>query len=221
LARRVVNAQVTATRAADDQWELKKYGSSKVAGSRNRTVNFRGKPIGAFEASGDLEKDVESAMDVLRKKGFHKQISQVQRIFHQAYSFARIAADIYEKGLVTNPNNTPPFVVNSAFSIELYLKTVAQIHGKALRGHDLIELFDALPQSAVNAISSQIAKSKDIDDIKAFRKALDGNRKAFEHWRYLYEKSQQVKFDIQSAISVMKVLHDVCRYSDDIKGKTE
>ena len=192
-----------------------------MSGPRTRTVNFGGKPVGTIEASGDFEKDAQSVMQLLQQKGLRKEISKLQRMFHQAYAFARIAADIYKKGLVTNPNNTPPFVVNSAFSIELYLKTVAQIYGKTLRGHDLIELFDALPQRAVNAIGDQIAKSKDIGDIKAFRKALDANRRAFECWRYLYENSQQKKFEIQSAISVMKVLHDLCRNSEGIKKDTK
>jgi hypothetical protein len=38
-----------------------------------------------------------------------------------------------------------PFVVNSAFSIELYLKTMHEAHGSPQRGHRLLSLYDALP----------------------------------------------------------------------------
>jgi len=34
-----------------------------------------------------------------------------------------------------------PFVVNMAFSLELYLKTIALQHGKKLHGHELTKLF--------------------------------------------------------------------------------
>lgn len=66
-------------------------------------------------------------------------MTMVQAMFRQDASLCRVAALLYED-LNRKPSSgftISPFVVNLTFLIELYLKTLGQIHSVTLKGHDL------------------------------------------------------------------------------------
>jgi hypothetical protein len=110
-------------------------------------------------------------------------------------------------------------VVNSAFSIELYLKTLGQIHGKSLKGHKLVELYDSLPPEAQQAIEKAIpasAKKRKLEGKVDFREYVTELNNTFVEWRYCYEVGQTNEVKIEPTIFAMEVLHEACRSS----GKT-
>jgi hypothetical protein len=119
---------------------------------RTKTLYLNGVVVGEVEATGYPNHDKDAAIQFLKDKGLHKVVTPVQAMFRQAVSFATTAAHLHKTDLLTAPRNgfsVAPFVVNSTFSIELYLKTLSMMHNKVLRGHELLNLFDSLPTEAL------------------------------------------------------------------------
>lgn len=190
--------------------------------SKTNTLYLNGIVVGEVVVTGDHEKDMEAARQFLKDKGLYKEVTLVQAMFRQAVSFAITAAYLYKRDLLKLPRNgfsVAPFVVNSAFSIELYLKTLGQIHNKSLRGHELLILFDSLPDEACQAIEISIpacAQKRKLNGNISFRDYISELNNTFVEWRYCYEKDRTDEVRIEPIIFVMEVLHEVCRSS----GKT-
>jgi len=184
-----------------------------------------GKYVGDYESTGDIESDGEAAIALMRAKGIYQETTPEQAIFRQAVSFATTSSYLYKSDLTTVPRNgmsVAPFVVNAAFALELYLKTVGLLYGNELRGHDLLELFDALPPAAHEALVSNFAKSTwpcAIADIAAFRAEIERLRHAFIQWRYLHERNRAGEIRFVEMIFVMEVLHETCRADHRLNPK--
>jgi hypothetical protein len=88
-----------------------------------------------------------------------------------------------------------PFVVNSTFALELYLKTLGLLHDTELRGHDLLTLFDALPSRTWST----------------FRSEIERLRSAFLEWRYLHERKRASEIRFVEMIFIMELLDITCR----------
>jgi HEPN domain-containing protein len=107
-----------------------------------------------------------------------------------------------------------PFVVNAAFSIEIYLKTIHEAFGNLLRGHDLYKLYDQLSEeprdmivSAANDVRPRYKLSGGMTIVSCIK---DLNR-AFENWRYLYEH-ERLSTEVQSIRFTMHTLFEAsCR----------
>jgi hypothetical protein len=161
-----------------------------------KKVYLNGNLVGEYRPTGQNEKDQELAVTVLRQKGLWTETTLEQAMFRQAVSFATTASYLYKRDLTATPRNSmsvAPFVVNSAFALELYLKTVGQLHGRTMRGHDLLDLFDDLPLDAQNALHQNFAKSEwqcGIVELAEFRMVLEEMRSAFVDWRYLHDRKQ-------------------------------
>jgi hypothetical protein len=182
-----------------------------------RKIFVDGQFIGEVPNTGDNQKDVEAMAALMRAKGVHRTVTPDQAIFRQAVSFATTASYLYKKDLAAwprNPMSVVPFVVNSAFALELYLKTLSLLYGKEQRGHDLLELFDELPADATDALRRNFDKttfSCGITETAAFRAEIERVRHAFVEWRYLHERNRAGEIRFPELIFVMNVLHDTCR----------
>jgi hypothetical protein len=99
----------------------------------------------------------------LRKRGLYHKPTVEQAIFRQAVSFASVSSLLYDRDLATVPAkngiSAVPFVVNAAFALELYLKTLGHLFGRAQRGHDLLGLFDALPPEGHEVLRQNLPKA--------------------------------------------------------------
>ena len=105
-------------------------------------------------------------------------------------------------------------MVNSAFSIELYIKTLAQHHGTVLKGHDLLKLLGALPAAAladINAVLPICRLEFPPAGNPELRECVSELSNAFVDWRYLHERSRANSISIDRAIFVMKVMHEACK----------
>ena len=89
-----------------------------------RQVFSDGKLVGEVPMTGDDRKDAAAAKALLESKG-HKSPTKLQTMLYVARSFAMTATDLRERHLSTSPSNgyaAVPFIVNAAFSMEVYLK---------------------------------------------------------------------------------------------------
>jgi len=184
---------------------------------RPKTVLLNGIAIGKVVSTGDTKRDVEAVRQFLKDKGLHKEGTLFQAMFNQAFAFANTSNLIYERDLRRHPRNglsIAPFVVNAAFSIEIYLKALAQKHGVVLRGHELYDLCKALPEKALSEIEQvtpQCAAKRALDEDPNFTAYLQNLNNAFVDWRYCYEQYRAGPIHIEPMIFVMEVLHESCR----------
>lgn len=181
-----------------------------------KDVYLNGKLIGAVPMSGDDKLDQERVVQLLKDKGLYRETTAIQAIYQQAISFATTSSYLYQRDLVKVPRNglsVAPFVVNSAFAIELYIKTLGKIFNTPLHGHDLLELFDSLPVEAHSALRQHFSKARwpsEISTLEDYRKAIEQMRNAFVEWRYLHENQEANEVQIPPMIFVMEVLHETC-----------
>ena len=185
-----------------------------------KPLYLNGVIVGEVEQTGDPQKDIQMGRDFLESKGLLKEITVPQVMFRQARSFANTASYL-QRGLLQIPANAldfAPFVVNSTFSIELYLKILLTLAGRSNKacGHSLLDLYEKLPSDtkvAMLSAAKQAAKKyqvrvEQLSDLRNLVSALD---KAFVEWRYLYEKSSTPVFQFWEAILVMDAADETCR----------
>lgn len=143
--------------------------------------------------------------------------TRVVRMFLHAEHFSDVAAQAHISILERNRTGrvpVAPFVVNGAFALELYLKMLSEFFGKRLAGHDLLKLFDRLPDGARTALQENLHQSRDFaqfSSLDEFRRHLSSYRDAFKDWRYVYEKDDGLMVDFRSFIGVNIVLAEACR----------
>jgi hypothetical protein len=186
-------------------------------GRNMKELLLNGVVVGQVEQTGDFEKDAAVCLQFIKDKGLYRKPDPVKTIFRQALSFATTASHLYKRGLSSSPWNVhdvAPFVVNSAFSIELYLKTLAQHHGTLLKGHDLLKLLAGQPAAAradINAVLSACRLEFPPAGNLELRECVGELANAFVEWRYLHEKMRAGTIRVDRAIFVMKVMHEACR----------
>jgi hypothetical protein len=186
-----------------------------------KTILLNGVAVGEVMSTGDMEQDAESVRQFLKGKGLHKEVTQFQAVLNQALAFANTSAYLYERDLRRPPRkgfSAAPFVVNASFSIELYLKALAQKHGVALRGHELTKLHKALPKRAleeIEAVKPRCASNRNLGEAPQFTAYLKELNNAFVQWRYSYELEKTGAVRIEPTIFVMEVLHEACRLPPD------
>jgi hypothetical protein len=178
-----------------------------------KTVMCDNKPIGYVKDVDDQEEAASLALELLKSKGLWRDIPKTERIYNQAQSFANTSAHIYEKDLKSlprNPQGICPFVVNAAFSAEMYLKCLQEIHGEVTESHVLTALFKSLPNKVkdrINKICKNFESQYEVVQGVLFKDHLKNINHAFVNWRYIYEKSTE-SVNIQQTIFVLQVLHE-------------
>ncbi len=187
----------------------------------SKAILLNGIVIGEVPSTGNTDQDAETVRAFLKEKGLHKEVTPFQAVFNQAIAFANTSAQIYAKDFRRRPHNgisAAPFVVNAAFSIELYIKALAQKHGTSLRGrgHELVKLHQLLPSRAhieINQVIPQCAANRALGEPPNFHGYLQHLNDAFVKWRYSYELERTSAVHIEPTIFVMEVLHEACRLS--------
>lgn len=187
-----------------------------------KTIMCNNTPIGYIKDVADRNEAIKLAQELLKSKGLWREISRSESIFNQAQSFANTSAYLYEKDLKSfpkNPQSITPFVVNAAFSAEMYLKCLQEIHGQITESHVLIVLFKSLPNQVkdkINKISKKLESQYKIDQGILFKNHLKNMNNAFVRWRYIYEQNNEY-INIQQIIFVLQVLHEVSALERDLK----
>lgn len=184
-----------------------------------KTIYLNGIIVGEVPATSDRDKDIEVMRQFLTDKRLHKTVTKVQAMFRQALSFSTTAAHLHRQDLLKAPRSglsLAPFVVNSAFAIELYLKTLHEIGGMSIRGHELLELYDKLshPTRDVvikHALANAAGYGVMLTTADQFRTFIGELNNSFVEWRYCYETGKTGTVTIQPTIVVMKAVDAACR----------
>lgn len=189
-----------------------------------KKIHHNGTYVGDYDSTGDSLQDVLIVHKILEAKGLNRPLLPPHvSIFQQAYSFSTAATHLFQRLVQKPPDVTAvsPFVVNIAFSIELYLKSLALKHGKRLHGHPLGDLFKKVPaagkaqieQKLIEMAQSQWADGpKTIQDLRDTAKALNT---AFIDWRYLFENpSKPLGIHFKQTIYLAEILHAACQAQD-------
>lgn len=183
---------------------------------QTKKLLLNGVVVGEIAATGDLEQDLAAANAVFKAKGLDKETSVPQAMLMQATSFCTAARDLYVNYLMKSPYNgyaIAPFLVNSSFSVEIYLKTLHAAAGAPKKGHGLIALYDALPapiKDEIERAAKPLAQSYGVENPSPLRSHIAQFNNAFEQWRYAYEYDRLGVINTQPMLLAMHALHDVC-----------
>jgi len=145
-------------------------------------------------------------------------------MYTQARAFAESSQQAYQNGLTRTPTNilsVAPFVVNSAFSIELYLKGLHRSYGKTEKtGHSLHKLYRELPgkcRKGIEVLFSKVCEARNCDKEKRLEVILKEHDLAFVEWRYLHEKEKTGRIQVEYMVASVIALDDYLGAM--IKGK--
>lgn len=168
-----------------------------------KDILFNGVLVGTHESTGNYKKDAELVHLFLKEKGFIQTISLNDQIFGQANAFAKVANNIYSNDLKKSPykvSSVCPFIVNAAFSIELYLKAIHDFYGNKIRGHHLANLYKKIPENGksyfLNA-ATDLRNRYELPQGTDITTCLESLSYAFENWRYIYEHDD-IETELQS-----------------------
>jgi HEPN domain-containing protein len=179
-----------------------------------KTVMCDNKPVGYVKDTGDPQKNAMLAKELLIEKGLWREIPITESMYNQATSFANTANHIYEKDLKKlprNPQGIAPFVVNAAFSAEMYLKCLQKMSGEPSQTHTLTALHKQLPNKVkdkINKYTKQLEPQYEVERGMLFKEYLKNINNAFVNWRYIFEKKTEY-VHIPTTIFVLHVLHQV------------
>ncbi|UPW20317.1 hypothetical protein M0C34_08670 [Agarivorans sp. TSD2052] len=169
------------------------------------------KEIGKIPDSGDPVENAKRYTQFLKDKNLYVEFSQSTLMFKQARAFAKIARDIHSKSLLKPPFSqeaSAPFVVNSAFACEMYLKTLQNIYGKAEEIHSLSSLFKHLPnklKDKINKLTKEKSVEFQIQSKTLFKDHIKTISNAFVDWRYIYEQ-ESATVNISVILLILTVL---------------
>jgi hypothetical protein len=167
--------------------------------------------LGNIIDSGDPIENAKRYTQFLKDKNLYVELSQSKLMFKQARSFAKIAKDIHSKSLLKPPFDqeaSAPFVVNSAFACEMYLKALQSVYGEPEEIHSLSQLFKHLPnklKDKVNKLTKEKSTSFKLNSTKLFKDHIKTISNAFIDWRYIYEKDN-VTVNLSVILLILTVL---------------
>lgn len=185
-----------------------------------KTLILNGVAVGEYLGSSDTEEDLQEARQALKNKGLCKPPTLIDAMRGQATAFAVAANLAYERMQQRGPGNPPltfvPFVVNSAFAVELYIKTLLRAINiqPPKRGHGLVALHALLPaveQAHLQALCVEHTPAFDPGTDETLEARLVPINEAFVQWRYAYEYERAGMVRPRSLILVMKACHEACR----------
>ncbi|WP_046007477.1 hypothetical protein [Pseudoalteromonas rubra] len=175
------------------------------------------KEIGKIIDSGDRLENSKRYIQFLKDENLYLELSQSKLMFKQARAFAKIARGIHSKSLRKPPFSheaCAPFVVNSAFACEMYLKTLQNIYGKAEEIHNLSSLFKHLPNKVkdkVNKFTKEKSAEFKIHSKTLFKDHTKTISNAFLDWRYIYEK-ESATVNVNVILLILTLLDTLAYY---------
>ena len=180
---------------------------------------FNGELVGYFDAVGDTAIDVVTARKKLDELGYgHNDPPQWMHIRQQAIYFqdtcALLGRHEHQRQKHERPFTLLPYVVNSVFCIELYLKALALKHGKPSHGHKLASLYANLPPSALNDIAASIPEALQtapLDEPPDVARYMQELNDVYTRWRYAYEHERAGEVNMPVLHFLRMVLFLACR----------
>lgn len=190
-----------------------------------KEVHHEGIRVGAVDGTGTLEGDAAAAHELLESLVLVKHLSPWMTAFGHARSFANVAITLHRQIILSKMRDMTavhPFVVNATFSIELFLKALAMKHGEKLWGHELLKLYEGLPQVAREEIQPHVLPcsiKRQLHAAPDLRMFLDELNNAFVQWRYSHESESACAINLERIIFLLDVFNEAGRTGvSNIKG---
>ncbi len=172
--------------------------------------------------SGDPLNNQERLIALAIEKGLIEINDQAEMMKSQAASFANVAIRLYEENIRNMKRDDrssmqkvkdviSPYAVNISFSIEMYLKCLKMKYAQHLFKHELIILYDDLPDELKPKIDEKTIEVEEewgISERKVFREYLRYLDNAFVQWRYIHHYGLQ-HIDFVDAMLALRVIADV------------
>lgn len=184
-----------------------------------KVLMVNGKVVGQYISTGDTELDLPVAHAKLQELGYgSNELPMWMHMRQQAIYFQETCTLLWRTEVNRPPPRRPfaliPYAVNTAFCIELYLKALALKHGKKLRGHELLELYNELPPEASIDIKTSIPDALKVASIEGelnIPKFITMMNDVFVNWRYAYEHDAltQLRMDVLKFLPIL--LFYACR----------
>jgi len=180
-----------------------------------KDILVNGIVIDSYEATGDNIKDAKAAQKIIKQKGLDQEVTTNDSMFGQAISFATVAENIYAEAFKKSPYKgkfMAPYVVNGAFSIEVFLKTIHDAYGNKIKGHHLLNIYNDMPKlgkKLFNDAAKDVRPYYSLHDGEDIISCLTKLSKSFEDWRYIYEKNE-LTIEIQSIRYTMHTCQEAC-----------
>lgn len=163
-----------------------------------KEVFVNGELVFHYESTGNTDQDIQGIRARLDELGLSiKHQPEWMQIRQQALYFQDTCTYLWRYEANRQKSERPftmiPYIVNSAFCIELYLKALSLKHGKRQHGHELAKLYAALPASAVADVDASLAEALSIvplgksPEIAVLMQELNN---AFLKWRYAFESER-------------------------------
>lgn len=151
-------------------------------------------------------------------------IVNIANDFYMAFERCREEknAQLNEYGKTVSDVVTIPEIVNGAFALELYLKSMIPEKQRKSSGHSISVLYSVLSTEKQDYIKQRVEqKIKDsnllifdevlkVQHLLTFDEAINGISKSFEYWRYIYEK-EDLEFGFHDTLKVLPLFLDVIR----------
>lgn len=183
-------------------------------------VRVDGQLVGTIVSTGDYAQDFALMIALRETKGFPiKEVPKWMAMRQQAVDFAEVAHELWKNHLRVMPEGKRPFavvpyVMNSAFAIELYLKALSLKHGvKQPRIHQLKKLWNSQPPLARIAIAISIDEAKKHCRLSAEPEIdiwLTELNEAFQEWRYSFDY-EPIKVTMDGIRFLHVLLYLACR----------
>lgn len=149
-------------------------------------------------------------------------MSKLDRMFEQACAFSDCAkcCEVDNNKIIEHrfKSHTVAGIVNSAFSCEVFIKTLLTYHDistdtmRKTGGHDLKKLwklFKYKDEDTAQDIENRMQKIFNLENESKFDELLDIISNAFQYWRYIYEKDS-CKFNINFLRFFRILLREKC-----------
>ena len=142
---------------------------------------------------------------------FDTSIINIADDFYEAYlRCAEGKKPVKEGGCIRYGAANVPAIVNGAFAMELYLKSISQVSEKELKQkkHSLKALFLTLELPIQDEIRQSVESQ--LDGRFTFDECLKGINHAFVFWRYIH-KQQNFGFGLNNTLLVLPIFLETIR----------
>lgn len=146
------------------------------------------------------------------KYDWSRDILDIADDFYEAYKRCG-----EEKPVVDNRNGkirgsvvNVPSIVNGAFALELYLKSLIPEKQRKISGHSFSVLYSVLSTENQDFIKQRVEPKIKGWNFLTFDTALEGISQSFEYWRYIHEK-EDFGFGLNMTLNILPLFLEAIR----------
>ncbi len=165
-----------------------------------KNVYLNGILYGEVKVTNDIDVDLGRVRALLAEKGVDMSPPAEEGLRRQAVHFMRAANHLFQLAGIDgeqplrDPSAAIVFVVNAAFSAELFLKSLRQADGAEFKKiHGLLSIYDELSEGMrvhIDVCASHLARALQFAELPAIRETIETIDSAFVEWRYAHERER-------------------------------